>query len=261
MKTNDVLRWIVSLLLILTLVTSAFVDLPLSISAEDEGLQGGRSNIVNGSFEYPVLWEDDTKDGAVGTGWANVAYNNTAYDSDQFGWKTTATDKKIEFAWLKNTDVAANMSPHMKPVTEQKVEGVAASDGYQFAEVVANKVSSLFQVLPVKAGEEYKWTVHHRGRSGTDTLAFIIADKSVDYQVPTSGSSDCFQQIITWMKNQGVTAPAAGERPKYTELYTTKLNNDLYSFETASSGSYFSIMLWLTEINTSLITDILKSRQ
>lgn len=241
MKTNDVLRWIVSLLLILTLVTSAFVDLPLSISAEDEGLQGGRSNIVNGSFEYPALRAVDTKDDTVvGDGWENVVYDDTAYDQNQFGWKTTATDKKIEFAWLKNTDVAANMSPHMKPVTEQKVEGVAASDGYQFGEVVANKVSSLFQVLPVKAGEEYKWTIHHRGRSGTDTLAFIIADKSVDYQVPTSGSSDCFQQIITWMQNQGKTAPAAGEMIEYT-VYTTKLNNDLYSFKTASSGSYCSI--------------------
>ena len=124
------------------------------------------------------------------------------------------------------------MSPHMKPVTEQKVEGVAASDGVQFAEVVAANVSSLFQVLPVKADEEYSWTVHHRGRSGTDTLAFIIADKSVEYEVQSSGDLDCFQQILTWLKdNNSVTAPAAGERAEYT-VYTTKLNNNLYSFET-----------------------------
>ena len=91
-----------------------------------------------------------------------IAQLNQAYDPDQLGWKTTATDKLIEYAWLKNTDVASNMSPHIKPVTVQKVEGVAASDGVQFAEVVANKVSSLFQVLPVKAGEDYSWKVHHR---------------------------------------------------------------------------------------------------
>ena len=55
MEKTDVLRRIVSLLLILTLITSAFVNLPLSVSAEGEGLQGGQSNIVNGSFEYPAL--------------------------------------------------------------------------------------------------------------------------------------------------------------------------------------------------------------
>lgn len=237
MKTNDILRRIVSLLLIFTLITSAFVNLPLSISAENTGLQGGQSNIVNGSFEYPALREVDTQnDTVVGDGWENVEYDSSAYDQNKLGWKTTATNKRIEFAWLKNTNVATNMSPHMKPVTVQNVQGVAASDGVQFAEVVAKSVSSLFQVLPVEADEEYKWTVHHRGRAGTDTLALIIADKSVDYKVPSSGSVDCFQQILTWLKdNKGVTAPAAGEMAKH-EVYTTKLNENLYSFKAPLNG-------------------------
>lgn len=242
MEKTDVLRRIVSILMILTLITSFFVNPPLSISAVGEGIQGGQSNIVNGSFEYPALRAVDTQNNTVvGDGWENVLYDNAAYDQNQLGWKTTATNKKIEFAWLKNTNVVANMSPHMKPVTAQNVQGVAASDGVQFAEVVADKVSSLFQVLPVKAGEEYNWTVHHRGRSGTDTLAFIIADKSVNYKVPSSGTSDCFQQILTWLKdNNSVTAPAAGEMAKYT-VYTTKLNENLYSFQAPlNGGSYFS---------------------
>ena len=36
-----------------------------------------------------------------------------------------------------------------------------------------------------------------------------------------------------------MTAPAAGKMAEYT-VYTTELKSDLYSFETASSGSYFS---------------------
>ena len=129
MEKIDVLRRIVSLLLILTLITSAFVNLPLSVSAENEGLQGGQSNIVNGSFEYPALRAVDTQNNTVvGDGWENVLYDNAAYDQNQLGWKTTATNRKIEFAWLKNTNVAANMSPHMKPVTEQKVEGIAEGE-------------------------------------------------------------------------------------------------------------------------------------
>lgn len=239
MEKSDVLRRIVSVILILTLITGFFVNLPLSASAEDTEMAGGKSNIVNGSFEYPALRANDIKDGAVGDGWDNVVYDDKAYDPNLFGWKTTAYDKRIEFAWLKNTNVADNMSPHMKPTIVQTGTGVATSDGYQFAEVVATRISSLFQVLPVKAGEDYSWTVHHRGRSGTDTLAFIIADKSVAYQVPTSGASDCFQQILKWLKDKGVTAPAAGKRAEYT-VYTTKLTATLYSFEAASSGSCFS---------------------
>lgn len=129
MEKINVLRRIVSLLLILTLITSAFVNLPLSVSAENERLQGGQSNIVNGSFEYPALRAVDTQNNTVvGDGWENVLYDNAAYDQNQLGWKTTATNKKIEFAWLKNTNVAANMSPHMKPVTVQKVESIAEGE-------------------------------------------------------------------------------------------------------------------------------------
>lgn len=235
MEKTDVLRRIVSLLLILTLITGFFVNLPLSVSAEGEGLQGGQSNIVNGSFEYPALRAVDTKnDTVVGDGWENVLYDNTAYDQNQLGWKTTATNKKIEFAWLKNTNVAANMSPHMKPVTVQKVEGVAASNGVQFAEVVANELSSLYQILPVKSGEYYDWTVHHRARVTVDTLAFIITneDNSVNYVKPDKNQPDHFQQILNWLKNSGVTAPTAGNSVEYT-VYTTKLK-DSNSFNSAS---------------------------
>lgn len=241
MEKIDVLRRIVSLLLILTLITSAFVNMPFSVSAEDTGLQGGQSNIVNGSFEYPALRAVDTQnDTVVGDGWENVLYDKAEYDQNKLGWKTTATNKKIEFAWLKNTNVAANMSPHMKPVTVQNVQGVAASDGVQFAEVVANEVSSLYQILPVKSGEYYDWTVHHRARVTVDTLAFIITneDNSVNYVKPDKNQPDRFQQILNWLNNSGVTAPTAGNSVEYT-VYTTKLK-DSNSFYSASSGSFFS---------------------
>lgn len=241
MEKIDVLRRIVSLLLILTLITSAFVNMPFSVSAEDTGLQGGQSNIVNGSFEYPALRAVDTQnDTVVGDGWENVLYDKAEYDQNKLGWKTTATNKKIEFAWLKNTNVAANMSPHMKPVTVQNVQGVAASDGVQFAEVVANEVSSLYQILPVKSGEYYDWTVHHRARVTVDTLAFIITneDNSVNYVKPDKNQPDRFQQILNWLNNSGVTAPTAGNSVEYT-VYTTKLK-DSNSFENASSNSFFS---------------------
>ena len=235
MKTNDILRRIVSLLLILTLITSAFVNLPLSISAEGEGLQGGQSNIVNGSFEYPNLKELDTNN----AGWKGIAYDG--YTESELGWKTTATDKKIEYGWLKTNGSSAHM---LSNTVTEITNGVGASDGWQFAEVVSSEVSSLYQSLTVKSGKNYSWTVHHRGRSGTDTLAFIITDEdnSVNYVKPDSKQSDRFQQILTWLKkwmsDNGKTAPAAGNSDEYT-VYTTELK-DSNSFESASSGSFFS---------------------
>ena len=233
MKKEAVFRG-VSVVLLLCLFWNSYL---IPVSSEESAVVG-QSSIVNGSFEYPYLRENDIKD--KNAGWASIIYDNAEYDTRQLGWKTTATDKYLEYAWLKDTDVPANMSPHMKPITEQIVSGVAASDGFQFAEVVANELSSLYQILPVKSGEYYDWTVHHRARVTVDTLAFIITneDNSVNYVKPDKNQSDRFQQIVAWLKDEGVTAPDAGNSVEYT-VYTTKLK-DSNSFESASSGSFFS---------------------
>lgn len=235
-EKTDVLRRIVSLLLILTLVTGFFVNLPLTVSAEGEGLQGGQSNIVNGSFEEPT--DGRSEDLAKNT---PSCYKYTS-QSKVPGWNTTAVDEYIELAWMNKNVAIEKQSPHMISSVKTEIEsGEGASDGWQFAETVANKVSSLFQILPVKSGEKYDWTIHHRGRSGTDTLALIITDKdnSINYGAATQDNLDCFQQIIEWMVKQGVTAPAASVMSKKYTVYTTKLS-DLYSFKTVSSGSCFS---------------------
>ena len=233
MKRKALFRHI-SVVLLLCLFFNSYI-IPVS---SEETIVAGQSTIVNGSFEYPYLRENDIKD--KNAGWASIIYDNAEYDTRQLGWKTTATDKYLEYAWLKDTDVPANMSPHMKPISEQIVSGVAASDGFQFAEVVANELSSLYQILPVKSGEYYDWTVHHRARVTVDTLAFIITneDNSVNYVKPDKNKPDRFQQILNWLKNNGVTAPTAGNSFEYT-VYTTKLK-DSNSFNSASSGSFFS---------------------
>lgn len=233
MKRKALFRHI-SVVLLICLFFNSYI-IPVS---SEETIEVGQSTIVNGSFEYPYLRENDIKD--KNAGWASIIYDNAEYDTRQLGWKTTATDKYLEYAWLKDTDVPANMSPHMKPISEQIVSGVAASDGFQFAEVVANELSSLYQILPVKSGEYYDWTVHHRARVTVDTLAFIITneDNSVNYVKPDKNKPDRFQQILNWLKNNGVTAPTAGNSVEYT-VYTTKLK-DSNSFNSASSGSFFS---------------------
>ena len=226
----------ISVILLLCLLLNNYIT---PVSSEETAVVG-QSSIINGGFEYPNLWEEDTKNG--NKGWTNILFDDkAAYDTKQLSWKTTATDRKLEYAWLRNTTVLADKSPHMKPTVVQEVVGKGPSNGLQLAEVVANEVSSLYQSLTVKSGENYSWTVHHRGRVGVDTLAFIITDEddSVNYVKPSKNNSDRFQQILTWLKNTGVNAPDAGTRADYT-VYTTKLK-DSNSFESASSGSFFSL--------------------
>ena len=137
----------------------------ISVYAEEGELQGGQSNIVNGSFEEP-----DKK-----------SENNTGYlytpQSEIPGWNTTSTDGKIELGWLKGNGT----SPHMIPtVVTEIISGIGASDGWQFAETIGDEASTLYQSLSLEAGMSYDWTIHHRGRDGVDTLAlFFVEDTCV----------------------------------------------------------------------------------
>ena len=210
---------------------SACLAFSFSVEAEDNGLVVGQSNIINGGFEDPALK----------TANPTVNWKNTTEDQVS-GWDTTATDGKIEFGWMKDGAAIENASEHMKPtVTSELIAGAGASDGWQFAEVVGNESSSLYQSLSLNAGHSYEWTVHHRGRAGVDTLALFLTEENADisYVKPDSKGEDHFHQIIEWMKKaQGVKEPSEGGMAKYT-VYTTPLKESL-SFEESSTGSYFS---------------------
>ncbi len=200
-----------------------------SAVAEDNGLVIGQSNIINGGFEDPDLKTVNP----------TVNWKNTTKDQVS-GWDTTATDGKIEFGWMKDGATLATASEHMIPTTvSELIAGVGASDGWQFAEVIGNEPSSLYQSLSLNAGHSYEWTVRHRGRAGVDTLAlFLTDDANIDYAKSDKDSKDHFYQIIEWMKGKGVKAPSDGVMAEYT-VYTTPLNDSL-SFEQSSTGSYFS---------------------
>ncbi|MGM9644729.1 MAG: hypothetical protein ACI3X1_06550 [Eubacteriales bacterium] len=209
------------------MIFSTAPDFCLVVRAEEGELQGGQSNIVNGSFENPNKKSEDSK---------KTGYLYTP-QSEIEGWATTSTTGKIELGWL----TPGGTSPHMIPtVITEIVSGIGASDGWQFAETIGNEPSTLYQSLSLEAGMSYNWTVHHRGRSGVDTLAlFFVEDKGVNYVKSAKDGSDHFNQIVAWMKAapQSITAPAAGETVSYT-VYTTALSaNGAF---TASEGGYFS---------------------
>ena len=223
------IKRIISYFLFVLSTISFSLAFSFSTAAEDNGMVVGQSSIINGGFEDP-----DLKTANPTASWKNTTKDQV------LGWDTTATDGKIEFGWMKDGATLETASEHMKPtVTSELIAGVGASDGWQFAEVVGNESSSLYQSLPLNAGYSYEWSVRHRGRAGVDTLAlFLTDDANIDYAKSDKESKDHFSQIIEWMKAQGVTKPSDGVMAEYT-VYTTPLKESL-SFEEASTGSYFS---------------------
>ncbi|MEU8175359.1 DUF11 domain-containing protein [Microbispora hainanensis] len=104
--------------------------------------------LVNGGFENPVV---------TGT-WASLPDASQNTPNAVPGWRTTATDHRIEI-W----------SPRMN---------VPAAEGAQFAELNANQVSTLYQDRPTTPGQKLYWRLSHRGRLGTDTMALDIGAPS-----------------------------------------------------------------------------------
>lgn len=217
------IRHFIALLLVFSLMFS--LNIMFSVSSEGSDVQGGQSNIINGSFEDPSYDE-------------SYAFYSSKYKYEKqdnvSGWNTTATTKEIEIGWMVD-----NQSAHMTQYNEATIiSGVGAADGMQFAEVVGNEVSSLFQSIPVHPENTYSWMIHHRARTERDTLALMITDDAgIEYVKPQKSSTDLFQQIVTWLKNNGITALASGEKAEYT-VYTTPLV-DSTSFD-GDSGNWFS---------------------
>lgn len=209
-------------------------DFCLVVKAEGEGeLQGGQSNIVNGSFEEPSKYRLEDLAQAVGS---QKGYKEKVPQSEIPGWNTTSTEGAIELGWLKGNGT----SPHMVPTVKTEIiSGTGASDGWQFAETIGDERSTLYQSLSLQAGILYNWTVHHRGRDGVDTLAlFIVKNTGVTYVKSEQKATDHFDEIIDWMKNtKGISAPAEGEMVHHT-VYTTALGDN--GAFTASDAGYFS---------------------
>jgi alpha-tubulin suppressor-like RCC1 family protein len=119
---------------------------------------GCETVIENGGFETPAQ---------SGTNFFLINQNNVP------GWRTTATDGLIEF-WTSG------------------FLGVPAAEGNQFVELNANQVSALFQRICVQPGTIFKWSIKHRGRSGTDvaTVAFGPSlNQAVIQQTMSTGNS------------------------------------------------------------------------
>lgn len=115
-------------------------------------------SFLNTSFEQPSL-------GATSC-YAQV------YDNAVPFWTTTATT-----ATQNGTcPLPGGTASGLIELWANSFNGVPARDGAQFAELNADQSSALYQNVCITRGETVSWALSHRGRSGTDTMAFVLGD-------------------------------------------------------------------------------------
>ncbi|MEU6074065.1 Ig-like domain-containing protein [Micromonospora sp. NPDC047074] len=114
--------------------------------------------LLNGSFETPPV--------------ATIDHNiPDATTNPSVGWRTTASDRMLEF-WRSGAG------------------GVPAAHGQQFAELNAHEPATLYQDLPTVPGTRMTWSLYHRGRLGTDVMQVLIgAPGATVAQTPIGATS------------------------------------------------------------------------
>ncbi len=135
-------RLTAALLFVPLLVASVAAHPPLVAAA---ACGSGDSSLGNGGFEVP-----------------GVAANNYALMDSTLvpPWLTTDTANQIE-------------------VWGDGFLGVPAYEGANFAEINANSAGTLYQDVVTAPGTTLNWTLHHRGRDGTDVMKVLIGDATV----------------------------------------------------------------------------------
>ncbi|WP_336032653.1 DUF7507 domain-containing protein [Geodermatophilus sp. FMUSA9-8] len=118
----------------------AVVPGPQALAVQDPTSCGTTAALQNGGFELPVLADNS---------YAFVAEGSVP------GWRTTASDKRIE-------------------IWRTPFQGVSAGSGSQFAELNATQPSTLYQDVTTTPGTTLRWELQHRGRAGTDVMAVNI---------------------------------------------------------------------------------------
>lgn len=79
-------------------------------------------------------------------------------------WSTTASDQKVEI-WSSGYQGVATIT---------QPDGFYPNGGSYFAELNANKISTLYQSVTLNKTGALSYSFWHRGRSGTDTMALQI---------------------------------------------------------------------------------------
>lgn len=125
--------------------------------------------LINPSFESPSY---------TGTNWYSLDSYIPGDNTTLQGWFSThpttgfSGDGQARYKYPVGHPLAGQNFKHLVEIWANSFQGVAASNGTQFAELNAQASSALYQDILVFAGEEIPWSASHRGR-GSDKTADV----------------------------------------------------------------------------------------
>ncbi len=185
-------------------VTVALCTLAITYTASASEATDLPTHLMNGSFEIPVApnppWigkDDESSVSYSGPWYIKTAENFEKMASSQgangFYWKTTANNQKIEL-------VSKNRETWAGSLDDYNIS--APYDNNQFAELVAEEQSSLYQNIstPVE-GTVLNWGLAHAGRNEKDTMALFIGPMQSDLTKSTYEGNDIFMWMGELIKN------------------------------------------------------------
>lgn len=180
--------------------------------------EGYNTKIMNSSFETPNFYDVISKvqntQIQIGYGNDQITFTNgTAYlvtsksrfeeiTDDQFYWNTTASDNRMEIVTAVNqagTGEAGDLGGYFGyDVNNNR----SAAHGNQFAELVAEEESSLFQTISTDPGDTLTWSLAHRARFHknnqlitTDSMALFIGPEQEGLKKSYDTANDIFKQM------------------------------------------------------------------
>ncbi len=147
--------------------------------------------LVNGGFEQPAI---------------SLGGNQTMNDSQVPGWT-----------------VANSANDHLVEMWSTGFLSTPSAEGKQFVELNANLPSTLFQDVATTPGQVLRWSLKHRGRSGTDVMDVLIGSPSGTLASQTKGLSDG----MAWGTHTGTyTVPAGQTTSRFAFKAISSSNNN-----------------------------------
>ena len=227
------LKKYLSVVLACTIAVSAAVVSSSAVGNDDidtyssglEKTSDATNNLQNGSFEKPSIGTRPS---------AQMNHNKVP------NWSTSATDISIELL-TKNNIYLKNLIEN----TDLQGATLTPPDGLQAAELNANEDSTLYQYINTSSGSCYEWSLQHRGRCGTDTMALVIGPKqSYNPTKASRNSRDQFMQMVDWLKNnedestsEKIKNQQSGDKPIECVVYSKKFASN-GTFENASDRNF-----------------------
>lgn len=192
------------------------------------------THLMNGNFETPVVPKISSSDGDLSSGSQGAWYLNTtegyeAMSDNNFFWQTTSSDGKMEIVSVNRGSLNGY--------------GVKAPyDGDQFAELIAEEQSSLYQNISTPyPGTVQNWSLSHAGRTTKDTMALFIGPKQDSYSKTKGIQGDIFMWMAELIRSSSDINWSTAEVGATAHTVYSQANIDITQITKDNYTDYFSL--------------------